>query len=210
MHNNYNFIAPYYDFISRLVYGNTIIRAQTGLLSHIMPNSNVLIVGGGSGWILEELTKHNLGVLNITYIDSAPKMITLSKKRKYNPHIVNFICEQIEKYQGEQKFDCVLTGFLFSNFKQKKNEFVFNHLDRVLKKEGQWLYADFIATNAASKVWQKVLLKAMLLFFKTVSKVEANELTAMEPLFKLYGYNLIVASCYYHHFIQSRVYQKEM
>lgn len=208
MRNNYNFIAPYYDFMSRVVFGNTIVRAQTCMLPYIQPNSNLLIVGGGSGWILEELAKRDLGVLNIIYIDSAQNMIALAKKKKCGPHVVDFICGQIEDYRPVQQFDCVFTGFLFDNFKSERIELVFNNLHQMLKKEGLWLYADFIATKTAIKIWQKILLKTILLFFKTVSKVEANELMSLNPLFKSHGYTQIFAGWHYYHFIQSLVYKK--
>jgi ubiquinone/menaquinone biosynthesis C-methylase UbiE len=209
MRNNYNFIAPYYDFISRIIFGKAIMQAQTCLLSHIAPNSSLLIAGGGSGWILEEIAKVHPGGLNITYIDNAAKMIALAKKRKCGANKVVFICEPIENYLITQQFDCVLTAFFFDNFKIEKTAAIFETIHHHLKAGGNWLYADFAPTKLAKKYWQKILLKMMYFFFRVVSKIETQELADMSLLFKTSCYREFFLKWHYRHFIRSVVYKKE-
>ena len=79
MKNNYNTIAGYYDFLSRTIFQRSIINAQVALLSYIKPNSTVLIVGGGTGWILEKIEPAGL---EITYVEISENMLALSRKRK--------------------------------------------------------------------------------------------------------------------------------
>ena len=57
MANNYNSIAKYYDTLSRVIYQRAIIKAQVFLIQFIKDNDRILLVGGGTGWILEELSK---------------------------------------------------------------------------------------------------------------------------------------------------------
>ncbi len=80
MPTNYNKIAKYYDLISRLVYGKAIIKAQVSLLKFIPANSSVLIIGGGTGWVLEELAKIHQEGLTIIYVENSSKMIALAQK----------------------------------------------------------------------------------------------------------------------------------
>lgn len=209
MRNNYNFIAPYYDFISRTIFGKAIIRAQACLLPHIPPNSHLLIAGGGSGWILEEVARVHPNGLTIIYIDNAEKMIALAKKRKCGANKVIFICEPIEKYSSTQQFDCVLTAFFFDNFIIEKAAAVFEKIHHHLKAGGSWLYADFAPTNLVKKYWQKILLKVMYFFFSVVSKIEAQELADLSALFKTFRYKQTSLKWHYSHFIQSVVYKKE-
>jgi hypothetical protein len=54
---SFNNSAWFYDRLSRLVYGKAIVNTQLYLLGYIQPNSNILIVGGGTGWILDEITR---------------------------------------------------------------------------------------------------------------------------------------------------------
>ena len=80
MSANYNNSAWFYDRLSRLVYGRALKNAQLFLLKFIPPDSKILIAGGGTGWILEEITRLHPEGLNITYVEIAPKMMALSKK----------------------------------------------------------------------------------------------------------------------------------
>jgi ubiquinone/menaquinone biosynthesis C-methylase UbiE len=66
---NYNYIASFYDRLCQLVFGQSVKNAQIASLGFIPPTSNVLIVGAGTGWILEEINKIHQNGLSITYID---------------------------------------------------------------------------------------------------------------------------------------------
>jgi ubiquinone/menaquinone biosynthesis C-methylase UbiE len=122
-------------------------------------------VGGGTGWILEELSKiYNEGI-EITYIEKSSGMIALSKQKNIQHNTIEFINEGIEEFSTEKKFDAVFTAFLFDNFQQQKIESVFSKLNQFLQPNGFWLYADFINDKNNSTWWQKFLLKTMYLFF---------------------------------------------
>ncbi|MEZ4686196.1 MAG: hypothetical protein R3B47_09055 [Bacteroidia bacterium] len=54
---SFNRLAPVYDFLASLVFGNRIRQAQRWLLDFIPEGSSILILGGGTGWILEELAE---------------------------------------------------------------------------------------------------------------------------------------------------------
>ena len=55
-------------------------------IEHISRNSKILIVGGGTGWILEELSKIYKTDIEITYVEKSSQMIALSKQKniQYN------------------------------------------------------------------------------------------------------------------------------
>jgi ubiquinone/menaquinone biosynthesis C-methylase UbiE len=204
MASNYNKIARSYDLISWIVYGKALINAQVGLLKYIPANSRVLIVGGGTGWILEEIAQIHSG-LTIDYIESSEKMIALSEKRDHGTNHINFINLPVENYITEERYDVIFTPFFFDNFKVDKIEFVFTKLNELLKQDGIWLYADFIDNG---KWWQKLLLRTMYLFFKITTNIETQELVDMDEFFDPY-YNKSVEICHYHNFIRSVVYRKK-
>jgi ubiquinone/menaquinone biosynthesis C-methylase UbiE len=205
--NNYNKIAGIYDFLSRVVFQKSIINAQKFLLQHISPDNKILIVGGGTGWILEELSKmYNEGV-EITYVEKSSQMITLSKQKNIQHNTIEFINKSIEEFSTEKKFNAVFTAFLFDNFQQEKIELVFSKLNQLLKPNGLWLYADFINHKNNSAWWQKFLLKTMYLFFKLTCNIEAQQLIDMSSYFEG-SYNKISEEHFYHNFIKAVVYKK--
>jgi spermidine synthase len=81
MAGNYDNSASFYDGLSRLVFGRTLIAAQVAFLSSIPKNAKVLIIGGGTGWILEEITRLYPSGLTITYVEISANMMALSQKR---------------------------------------------------------------------------------------------------------------------------------
>lgn len=205
---DFNAVALPYDFMSRLVFGNALVESQVSLLKHIPANSRILVVGGGTGWILEAIAKiHNSG-LDITYVEVASSMIALSRKRNAGQNKVIFIHKPIEDYQTDQFFDVIITPFFFDLFTENKVKTLFHGLDQQLKTGGLWLYTDFIPEKYQTRLWQKLLLKAMYLFFGVMSKVEARQLTDMDCYFEK-NYVVFSKSWFYGNFIRSNIYKRQ-
>lgn len=201
---NYNNSAWFYDRLSRLVYGKALVNAQLYLLDFIKPESNILIAGGGTGWILDELTKLHPSGLRITYVEIAAGMMALSQKRNTGQNEVVYINDAIENVNLTPGFDVVITPFLFDNFTEQTLSTVFNHIHKLLKPGGLWLNADFQLTG---KWWQGFLLKSMFLFFKVICDIEASKLPAIETHFAQNGYNAIAEKTFFNEFIMAKVYR---
>jgi len=206
MKNNYDHIAGMYDFLSRLVYGRAQVQVQLDLLPYIKPGSRILIVGGGSGWILEEIATRHASGLEIVYVEISIRMLRLSKKRHYGKNKVTFIHGAIEDTTLTGDFDTVITAFLFDNFAEKRVTTVFNLLNAQLKPSGIWLFADFVLENGHAGLWKKIILKLMYTFFRLICHVEAKHLVNMSPFFK--NYEPLASSVKYFGFIKGIAYQK--
>ncbi len=205
MPSNYNNSAWFYDRLSRAVYGRALINAQVYLLQYIPQGANILIVGGGTGWILEELTKIHPSGLTITYVEIAADMMALSKKRNTGENEVVFINEAIENVSLQSVFNVVITPFLFDNFTEQTLQTVFNHIHGLLEPGGIWLNTDFQITG---KWWQNVLLKSMFLFFRILCHIEASRLPDVETHFNQHQYKSIASQTFFSAFIISKVYRK--
>lgn len=205
MSANYNNSAWFYDSLARMVYGSALVNSQIYLLQHIPAGSNVLVVGGGTGWVLDELTRIHATGLSVTYVEIAPNMMALSKKRDTGGNRVVFINDAIENVVLPADFDIALTPFLLDNFSEENLIKLFNSISTLLKKEGLWLTVSFQLTG---KWWQWVLLKSMILFFKLICGIEASKLPGINMCFDKNGYRLIEQKCFYGDFIGARVYKK--
>jgi ubiquinone/menaquinone biosynthesis C-methylase UbiE len=206
MSANYNNSAWFYDSLARLVYGRALVNAQVYLLQHTPANSNVLIVGGGTGWILEELARIHPSGLSITYVEIAPAMMALSQKRSIGKNKVTFINDAIENVALPPDFDVVVTPFLFDNFTEETLHKVFNGISGLLKEDGIWLNCDFQLTG---KWWQWVMLKSMFVFFRMVCGIEASRLPGIERCFENGGYRAAEEKSFFGEFIEARIYQKQ-
>lgn len=208
MKNNYDKVARYYDWLSRTIFQRSIINAQVCLLPYINEHNTVLIVGGGTGWILEEIARVRPAGLEITYVEISGAMLRLSQKRDYKQNNVTFVHESIETFIPSHAYDVILTPFLFDNFSTVNASLIFDKLHAVLKAGGSWLFADFVYDANRGKLWQRLLLKTMYTFFRLICNIESAKLNDMEGLFLKFRYQLIFERFHYGRFIWSAVYRK--
>jgi ubiquinone/menaquinone biosynthesis C-methylase UbiE len=203
---NYDNSAWFYDRLSRLVYGKALVRSQVYLLKHIPENSSILIAGGGTGWILEEIAKVRSSGLTITYAEISTNMMALSKKRNTGGNNVMFINEPVETVKTDKVYDLVFTPFLFDNFTEQTLQQVFAHVHNQLKAGGIWLNTDF---RPAGKWWHTFLLKSMIVFFRAICGIEAKQLPDIERQFERHQYRVIDQESFFGEFILSAAYRKK-
>ncbi len=208
MPNNYDAAAWFYDGLAQLVFGKTLVNAQRFLVKNIKAQSNILIVGGGTGWILEEIAKVHPTSLNITYVEISGRMINLSKAKRYLQNEVCFVHAAIEDCEIKDAYDVILTPFLFDNFAEERIQKVYNQLHQHLKPGGLWLLADFQIQHNYKSIWQKCLLQTMYWFFGWLCNVETKTLVKMDSYFLSEEYGLLEEKTFYQGFIISQVYQK--
>jgi len=207
MKGNYDTVAPFYDWLSRLIFGEAILQAHTFLVNAIPAGSSVLIIGGGTGYILEEMSKKHASGLQITYVDISEKMIAFSKQRNVGGNDVLFINKSISDVAFYRKFDVVITPFFIDNFSNSTAKIIFDKMDFILAADGLWLFADF--QSKKNKLWQKWLLKLMYLFFRIVCNIEASHLPDSPLFFKEYNYKSMDARTFYKDFIYAAIYKKQ-
>ena len=201
MAGNYDNSASFYDSLSRLVFGKALVNAQVYLLPHIPANSNILIVGGGTGWILEEITKLQPSGLSITYVEISVKMMALSQQRNTGQNKVSYINQAMEQVDLPADFDVVITPFLFDNFTEENLPGIFSRIHKTLKPEGILFYTDFQLTG---KWWQYAMLKSMLLFFKILCGVESWHLPDVAKQFSEYGYEVVEEKNFFGDFVVTK------
>lgn len=206
MPSNYDNSAAFYDQLSRMVFGKALVEAQLYLLRQVPPNSSVLIVGGGTGWILDELLTIHYSGLNITYVEISARMTTLAQKRHIGINKVTFINDAIENTIINKVYDVVITPFLLDSFTEETLEKVFSHIHQQLKPKGLWLCTDFQLTG---KLWQKLLLKSMYFFFRILCGIETTRMPDIKKRFDAYRYQQLSSEDFYGKFIVAIVYRKE-
>jgi ubiquinone/menaquinone biosynthesis C-methylase UbiE len=206
MLNNYDNVAGFYDFLSKLVFGDRLLSAQTCLIPFIPASSSILIVGGGTGTLLEEIAQRHPEGLRIIYVEISSAMIEQAKNRDYGGNQVVFINQAIEDFGSNERFDILFTPFLFDNFDEKRVNRVVSLLSGYLRNDGLWLFADF-HLEPESPVWQRGLLKSMIGFFALVCNIESRGLVPMDPVFSKFGFTPLARFNRCKKFIKSVVYK---
>jgi len=161
--NDFNPIAPIYDFLVTLVFGDGLWKAQHHHLHRIDADDTVLILGGGSGNLLEWLPK-----CKVVYLEKAEKMVSRAQKRGH----AEFIVSDFLEWESEKKFDWVICPFFLDCFTSEELDQALVKIQSGLKANGRLLVIDFQNKMRS----QQFLIKSMLLFFRLVAGLSAREL----------------------------------
>src|SRR5258708_1136346 len=89
--------------------------AQQYFLGNIREHAKVLILGGGSGWLLANLLRLRQNC-EVWYIDASEKMIALSRQKNKPEYRVHFIHGTELDIPLTIQFDVVITNFYFDLF----------------------------------------------------------------------------------------------
>jgi len=196
--NGFDRIAWVYDFLSKLAFGKSIIDSQKYFLGNIRDHSKILILGGGSGWLLAELLKIKPDC-EVWYIDASEKMISLSK-RKIKIGYVHFIHgTELDIPVGNQ-FDVVITNFYLDLFTNHQLKEVIEKIQSSLNARALWITTDFVD---GKKWWQRMMLRLMYRFFRIACNIESFQLPEWSRLIENAGMKEIESKFFYKGFIKT-------
>lgn len=197
--NGFDRIAFAYDFLAKVVFGKTIIESQTYFLPEIKEQARVLILGGGSGWLLVELlrTKPNC---EVWYIEASEKMIALSMQKNKHADGVHFIHGTELDIPGAIQFDAVITNFYLDLLTDDQLKGVVERIQSSLNARALWIATDFIDGH---KLWQRMLLSIMYWFFRITCRIKTHQLPNWTQLLEQAGMREITSRTFYGDFIKT-------
>ncbi len=172
-------MAAFYDPLAQLVYGRALQAAQQAALAAGLPAGapRVLIIGGGTGWVLLEALRCRPQA-QVLYLEASPRM--LSKARAALAAQLPAAAAQVEFRLGTEAallptdtFDVIVTFFLLDLFEPARLRHLVGRLQAAARPDAPWLLADFAAPCVW---WQRGLLAAMYRFFRFTAGISARTL----------------------------------
>ena len=203
-------VAPYYDALARLVFGKSIRRAQCHFLSEIPPEARVLVVGGGTGWLLPHLLRQP-EVAHITYLETSSAMLTRAQQKinqfgKQPVASVNFIHGD-EYCLTTETFSVIITNFVLDMYEGTALDEFVRTLAGHLACGGIWLFTDFrFSTQKRHRWWQYLMANTMYLFFHLTTGIARQKLPPYHQHFIKQGFQTTREQAFFYDFIISRVY----
>jgi ubiquinone/menaquinone biosynthesis C-methylase UbiE len=167
----FDILAPYYDVMAQLVIGKSIVNAQLHFIKRFKKCSHLLILGGGSGWLLDSIFRE-CPEIKIDYVELSPGMINKARKRIGDNESINFILGT-EDDIPDQLYDGVITNFYFDMFDEKGLPVVIEKIKNTLTDSALWVVTDFVNRRKTDGV----MLWLMYRFFRIIAHIEANQLT---------------------------------
>lgn len=174
-------IAWFYDPLARLVFGRYIMESQTHFLDRIPPGSSVLIVGGGTGRILNELFARTSNC-EVWYVEVSEKMLRKARRcgTSGKVHFIHGSWKNLPMH----KFDVVVTNYFLDLFSDRTLKRVIQVISNELSAGGIWLVTDF----TRSRKWHAAMLVVMYSFFRVLCEIEASTLPAWEEAISHAGF----------------------
>jgi len=198
--NRFNSIAPYYDRLAAVVFGNSIRKSQTYYFNRIPENAKVLVIGGGTGWWLGQLQKEN-PQCKIWFIEASSEMLSRAQKKFLeNTIFIHGTEEDIPPIQ----FDVVITHFFLDMFDDEKMKQLIKTISASLSISGIWLIADFVNI----RFWHRSLLFLMYRFFRMLGVLQLNTLGDWDTIMLNQNFNCEQETHFYGGFIKSAIYLK--
>ncbi|MBT2557941.1 class I SAM-dependent methyltransferase [Hymenobacter sp. ISL-91] len=181
--SGFDYVAAFYDSLARLVYGRALQRAQQAALAAGLPATGqprVLVVGGGSGWVLGEVLSRCPGA-RILYLEASPRMLAHSRDwlARHHPQAdqVAFRLGTEAALEPAEQFDVLITFFLLDLFEPGRLRQLVARLNTARAPDGTWLLADF---GPPRHWWHRVLLRLMYSFFGLTTGISARQRPPIE------------------------------
>ncbi|WP_460909291.1 class I SAM-dependent methyltransferase [Spirosoma areae] len=179
---NFNAIAPAYDALAFAVFGRRLQRAQVVWLRKIPVGASVLIVGGGTGWLLEQVLTR-CQPRRVVYLEASSRMLSLASRRMIRNGLlgsVDFRVGDALNLSTNEHFDIILTPFVLDLFtEQTLQTQLVPRLLTTLKTNGLWFVTDFVHPQIW---WQKAVLWAMIRFFRLTAGSQIRQVADWSKL----------------------------
>ncbi|AKQ44681.1 hypothetical protein TH63_02035 [Rufibacter radiotolerans] len=209
--SSFDFIAPVYDALAGVVFKDSQKKAQCRFLSKIPDGATVLVLGGGTGWLLPELFKKS-NPKQVLYLEASNAMLEKARRRVRGlpeSSRIEFRLGTELALLPQEKFHVIITPFVLDLFTEQEVTAMVQRLSQALMPQGQWLHTDFfLSPNLFQKAWQKPLLWAMYRFFRLVSGISGTGLSPMEEIFRQAGFVPLRQAFFFHCFIKAQLWQK--
>ncbi len=195
MSDAYGFLAPFYQIISRLVFGGDLIYANQAFLEGV-EGKKLLIIGGGDG----EAYRDFEGNVEGEYWELSPRMTRLAKRNLK----ASGLKIQTGSWPSTGKFDRVYLPFVLDTLPDNEITILLSEIKVALLEDGKIVVSDFFEPVG---IQQKLIQKGMIGFFRLITSHRRKDLPSLNSLFKNAGFELNHEKCWRKGWIRSQVWQ---
>ena len=175
-------VAWCYDWLATLVFGPALRRAQQLALTGLPARApHVLVLGGGTGWVLDEIWRRRPEA-TVLYLDASAAMLARAGLRlrhwpAEHAKRVTFRQGTQAALRPDETFDAIITFFVLDCVPLHELPGALGQLLAARRPGAPWLLADF---RPARHWWQRGLLRAMYLFFRWSTGLRVSQMADFE------------------------------
>ncbi|MEO9966177.1 MAG: methyltransferase [Reichenbachiella sp.] len=205
----YDYIAWLYDFIASAIFRGSILESQLHHLNLIKPNQKVLIVGGGTGQILSKLDELDIPLV-VDFLEPSGQMISRARRcaRHCSNITINFHQTRLELFNKSSSYDVIGCFYFLDLYPTSELDQTVSGLYAIINQQGFLLVSDFQLKTGA--YWQKTLSRIMHLFFRLTTGLRSKYLKKIEAVILSHNFEKVDGREYFHQFIFSAAYKKNV
>ena len=211
---NFDPVASIYDRLAKGIFGSSIQKIQIDLLPNLPDGSDILLVGGGSGWILEHIWAL-CPYRRLVFLEDSPNMLRLAQSKISSINLEGEISLKTELLLGREHFlpsfhqySVIITPFFLDLFSEEELPQIMTSLDLYLKPGGLWLLADFSIEKTICRPIFWLWIKLMYRFFRWTCGLQNQKLASFSSHFLLKDYVLLEERYRFFSFMVAQIYQK--
>jgi tRNA (cmo5U34)-methyltransferase len=192
---SFDTLAPHYRWMEFVLAGEKRQRCRTTFLDDIPPARNILLLGEGHGRCLVECCRRFAGA-RVVCVDASERMLAQARRQLTGQNAeaarVEFIhADVLNGSSSFGAFDLIATNCFLDCFRGDQMERVVGRLAAAAGPGANWLLADFqIPSGGLKQIRSRLILWAMYAFFRTMTQLPANQLTAPDSFLKRAGFTL--------------------
>jgi tRNA (cmo5U34)-methyltransferase len=198
--NQFNKVAVVYDWLASIFIGRSIRDAQRFFLNEVADAKQILILGGGTGWILRDIRAINK-TSSVFYVEASSEMIKRATRCDKGSQTV-FLHGTESDVDVTFKFDIVITNFYFDLFSPESLSEKVNLIKSFIADEAKWIATDFAQSKKSSHLR---MLWLMYRFFSWTTNIESSSLPPWEKVLEAAQLEIIRSETFKDGFIRSVV-----
>jgi tRNA (cmo5U34)-methyltransferase len=212
--HGYNRIAVFYDLAARIFFFNRINKSQVTLVPFLPDFNSCLILGGGSGYFLQQiLSQHKTA--RFVYVDLSDQMIQMAKnriKRKLPEefHRIEFRCASVEDIKNKS-FDLIVCNYFLDLFTDEEVDLLLERFySETLSSKGYVYFTDFVIPEShwMMKKMAEALLKVLYYIFRITTSIRSTQLPDFPLLFKKNNFDVLHIDSFSGGIMISAIYKK--
>lgn len=179
-------IAPYYEMLERVSFGNWLRRTRTTYLAEVCGAQRALLCGGGDGRFLVRLLEADRSV-RVDYVDLSAEMARIARRRvvvmghEFSDRVRFLVGDVRDVAATAGNYDLIATHFFLDCFNERELEEIVGLLRGCAAPGAQWLVSEFHEVKTrVGRVWSRALISGMYTAFGVVTGLRVARLPDYE------------------------------
>ena len=192
---NCDALAPYYNVLEHLSFGNFLERTRCAFLEEATRSRKAILCGEGDGRFLARLLEVNSSV-EVDVVDLSPRMVQLAERRvarngqRFRDRVRFHVCDVRNFVPTLGGYDLIVTHFFLDCFSNTDLPGVVATLANCANSDARWIVSEFhVADGPVGRVWTHAVIRCLYAAFRFTTGLRVTRLPNYVAALEQQGYS---------------------